>query len=80
MSMVNLFGFRIPTIMLLMYVINYNYEACGIAMFVSNTAAGIITFTLCLVFMLTIEKKEKYKPLFPPNELTTNENNNTIVA
>ena len=80
MSMVNLFAFRIPTIMLLMYVINYNYEACGIAMFVSNTAAGIITFTLCLVFILTIHKKEKYKSLFPPNELTTNENNNTIVA
>ena len=80
MSMVNLFGFRIPTIMLLMYVVHYNYEACGIAMFVSNTSAGLITFTLCLIFMLRIQKNEKYKPLFPPNELTTNENNNTIVA
>ena len=71
MSMVNLFAFRIPTIMFLMYVIHYNYEACGIAMFVSNTLAGIITFTICLIFMLRIEKNEKYTDLFKNNELTT---------
>ncbi|MCR5349718.1 MAG: hypothetical protein K6E20_01860 [Acholeplasmatales bacterium] len=70
MSMVNLFGFRLPTLMLLMYVVKMNYEACGVAMFVSNTAAGIITFLLCLVFMLRIEKNNKYKGLFEKNNLT----------
>ncbi len=71
MSMVNLFGFRLPTLMILMYGVNMNYEACGIAMFVSNTLAGIITFTLCLVFMLNIANKPKYKSLFDNKELTT---------
>jgi len=66
MSMVNLFAFRLPTLMILMYIVNMNYEACGIAMFVSNTLAGIITFTLCLFFMIKLEKNPKYESLFQP--------------
>ena len=71
MSMVNLFAFRLPTLMILMYGVKMNYEACGIAMFVSNTAAGIITFSLCLAFMLKMAKKPKYESLFSNKELTT---------
>ena len=66
MSMVNLFAFRLPTLMILMYIVNMNYEACGIAMFVSNTLAGIITFTLCLFFMIKLKKNPKYESLFQP--------------
>ena len=72
MSMVNLFAFRLPTIMFLMYVVKMNYEACGIAMFVSNTLAGIITFTLCLIFMIKMPKNKKYESLFSNKELTIN--------
>ena len=71
MSMVNLFGFRLPTLMILMYGVGMNYEACGIAMFVSNTLAGIITFSLCLYFMIRIPKNKKYDSLFINKELTT---------
>jgi len=68
MSMLNLFGFRLPTIMLLMYVVDMNYEACGIAMFVSNTLAGIITSVWCLYFVLHLKKNHKYEDLFRPHE------------
>ena len=71
MSMVNLFAFRLPTLMILMYGVKMNYEACGIAMFVSNTLAGIITFSLCLHFMLKMGKNPKYESLFTNKELTT---------
>lgn len=71
MSMVNLFGFRLPTLMILMYGVKMNYEACGIAMFVSNTLAGIITFSLCLMFMLKLKSNIKYKSLFLDNDLVT---------
>ena len=69
MSMVNLFGFRLPTLMILMYLVKMNYEACGIAMFVSNTLAGVITFSLCLIFMLRIKQNPKYMSLFD-NEIS----------
>jgi len=71
MSMVNLFGFRLPTLMILMYGVKMNYEACGIAMFVSNTLAGIITFSLCLIFMLRLKNNYKYKSLFIDNDFLT---------
>ena len=69
MSMVNLFGFRLPTLMILMYGVKMNYEACGIAMFVSNTLAGIITFSLCLLFMIRIKKNQKYETLFVKRDI-----------
>ena len=68
MSMLNLFGFRLPTLMILMYAVDMNYEACGVAMFVSNTLAGIITFTICLIFILKLPKNNKYSNLFNNNE------------
>ena len=68
MSMLNLFGFRLPTLMILMYAVDMNYEACGVAMFVSNTLAGIITFTICLIFILRLPKNNKYSNLFNNNE------------
>ena len=67
MSMANLFAFRLPTIMILMYAVHMNYEACGVAMFVSNTAAGIITALICLKFMIGITKNPKYEGLFLEN-------------
>jgi len=63
-SMLNLFGFRLPTIMFLMYVVHMNYEACGVAMFTSNTLTGIITFVWCFIFMKKLNKNPKYKSLF----------------
>ena len=68
MSMLNLFGFRLPTLMILMYAVDMNYEACGVAMFVSNTLAGIITFTICLIFILRLPRNNKYSNLFNNNE------------
>lgn len=68
MSMLNLFGFRLPTLMILMYAVDMNYEACGVAMLVSNTLAGIITFTICLLFILRLPKNNKYSNLFNNNE------------
>ena len=73
MSMINLFVFRLPTLIFLMYVIKMDYESCGVAMFVSNTSAGIITAAICLIFMLKIENNIKYKSLFENKELI-NEN------
>ena len=68
MSMLNLFGFRLPTLMILMYAVDMNYEACGVARFVSNTLACIITFTICLIFILKLPKNNKYSNLFNNNE------------
>lgn len=59
-----LFVFRIPTLLILMYVANMNYEACGVAMFVSNTASGTIYILIASTFLFTMHKKEKYKDLF----------------
>ena len=73
MSMVNLFVFRLPTLLFLMYVVKMDYEACGICMFVSNTMSGIITFSLCLAFILRLRNNPKYVSLFEekPKEILT---------
>lgn len=64
LSMSTLFAFRIPTLVILMYGVKMNYEACGIAMFVSNTLSGIIGITIALVMVLRLPKNSKYKSLF----------------
>ncbi len=64
LSMSTLFAFRIPTLVILMYAVKMNYEACGIAMFVSNTLSGIIAIIIALVMVLRLPKSKKYKNLF----------------
>ena len=64
LSMSTLFAFRIPTLVILMYAVKMNYEACGIAMFVSNTLSGIIAIIIALVMVLRLPKSKKYKKLF----------------
>lgn len=63
-SMSTLFAFRIPTLLILMYGVKMNYEACGIAMFVSNTLTGIIAIAITLVMVLRLPRSKKYKCLF----------------
>lgn len=64
LSMSTLFAFRIPVLLLLMYVVKMNYEACGIAMFTSNVLAGLISFTISLIMIIKLPKIKKYKELF----------------
>ncbi len=64
LSMATLFAFRIPVLLLLMYVVKMNYESCGIAMFTSNLLSGSISFILSLIFILKMPKNKKYQSLF----------------
>ena len=64
LSMSTLFAFRIPVLLLLMYVVKMDYEACGIAMFTSNLLTGVISFSIALIFILKMPKNSKYKMLF----------------
>ena len=64
LSMSTLFLFRIPTLLLLIYVVKYNYTATGIAMFVSNALTGIICVSLAAIFILRLHKNNKYSYLF----------------
>ena len=63
-SMSTLFAFRIPTLLILMYGVKMNYEACGIAMFVSNTLTGIIAIAITLAMVIRLPRSKKYKCLF----------------
>lgn len=64
LSMSTLFVFRIPILLILMYVVEMNYEACGVAMFASNTGVGLVASISAFVFLLKIPKSPKYKELF----------------
>ncbi len=64
LSMAQLFAFRIPTLLIGIYWIHMNYEACGVAMFVSNALTGSIAFILALIFILKMQNMKKYKDLF----------------
>ena len=68
LSMSQLFAFRIPTLLISIYWIHMNYEACGVAMFVSNALTGTIAFVMALVFVLKMNKMPKYSSLFKENE------------
>lgn len=71
LSMANLFLFRIPTLLILINVVHYNYEACGIAMFVSNTFIGVISMGLVLYFLIRLPKSKKYSDMFITNQIST---------
>lgn len=64
LSMSTLFVFRIPTLLILIYGVKVNYEACGIAMFVSNTAIGIIGFVWACIFLVNLKKQNNYNLVF----------------
>ena len=68
LSMSQLFAFRIPTLLISIYWIHINYEACGVAMFVSNALTGTIAFVMALVFVLKMNKMPKYSSLFKENK------------
>ena len=56
-SMSRLFLLRIPTLLILIYVVEMNYVACGITMFVSNTLCGIIQFIVTYSFIKKLDVK-----------------------
>lgn len=64
LSMSTLFLFRIPTLLILMYVIKMNYVACGVAMFISNFITGVLSLILSLIFIIKLPKNKKYIELF----------------
>ena len=68
LSMSQLFAFRIPTLLISIYWIHMNYEACGVAMFVSNALTGTIAFVMAFAFVLKMNKMPKYSSLFKENE------------
>lgn len=68
-SMLNIFLFRIPTLLILKKLVHMNYEACGVAMFVSNTCAGLISITTATIFILTLHKNKKYKEIYDIKEI-----------
>ncbi len=69
LSMSQLFAFRIPTLLICIYWIKMNYEACGIAMFMSNMFTGVIAFILAFVFIMRMPKMARYKSLFESNDM-----------
>lgn len=64
LSMSTLFLYRIPTLLILTYLVKMNYEACGIAVFTSNTINGIIAFSIVTTFIIRLPKMSKYSYLF----------------
>ena len=64
LSMATLFVYRIPTLLLLMNVFHMDYEACGMAMFISNTASGIVGILAVAFFLLRLKNNPKYQHLF----------------
>lgn len=68
LSMCNLFAYRIPILLFLIHVVKMDYEACGIAMFGSNTMTGIVAFIVVVIFMKKLPKNKKYQELFAKKE------------
>ena len=64
LSMSTLFLFRIPVLLILMFLVQMNYEACGVAMFTSNVLAGVISISISLIMIIKLPKMQKYKELF----------------
>ncbi len=64
LSMSTLFLFRIPVLLILMFLVQMNYEACGVAMFTSNVLAGVISISISLIMIIKLPKMKKYKELF----------------
>lgn len=61
-SMLRLFAYRIPVLLFLMYAVQMDYTACGIAMFVSNFLSGMVE--IIAVFIFNGKMKKKYPALF----------------
>ncbi len=66
-SMLRLFAYRIPVLLFLMYVMEMDYTACGIAMFVSNFLSGFIEIIFAFIFKGRMKKK--YPGLFEEKEV-----------
>ncbi len=69
LSMSQLFLFRIPVLLISIYWLHIDYEACGIAMFSSNALTGSIAFIMAVIFILRLNKNPKYSDLFISNDL-----------
>lgn len=63
LSMATLFVFRIPALLIMMYPMHLNYEACGIAMFLSNSITGVIALIWSLIFLKGLKNNKKYQNL-----------------
>lgn len=55
-SMVRLFGIRVPVLLFLMHVVNMDYSACGVAMFMSNTVIGVIQLVASTAYCMKLEE------------------------
>ncbi len=64
-SMSQLFALRIPALLIMIYGLNVNYEACGIAMLFSNSVSGALSVILAVCFIARLPKSKKYQDLFP---------------
>ena len=56
-SLFRLFVYRIPILLLLIYVAKMDYTACGLAMFLSNFLSGVVELTAVLLFNARLPKK-----------------------
>lgn len=56
-SMLRLFAYRIPVLLILMYVVKMDYVACGVAMFVSNFISGLSELITAFIFNRKMSKK-----------------------
>lgn len=56
-SMLRLFAYRIPVLLILMYVVKMDYVACGVAMFVSNFISGLSELITAFIFNRKMNKK-----------------------
>ncbi len=65
-SMMRLFAYRIPVLLFLMYVVQMDYVACGIAMFASNFLSGVVEITAASIFCARMKKN--YPGLFEKKE------------
>ena len=61
-SMLRLFAYRIPVLLILMYVVKMDYSACGIAMFASNCIAGVLQLIVSTTLYFKLNKE--YPELF----------------
>lgn len=56
-SMLRLFAYRIPVLLILMYIVKMDYVACGVAMFASNFISGLSELITAFIFNRKMSKK-----------------------
>lgn len=64
LAMSTLFLYRIPVLLLLIHVFDDSYISMGISTLVSNAITGITAIVWSTLFIIRLDKKEKYQDLF----------------